>query len=1814
MPGEQRSQTASPRTPGGRTTPVLVPQGALVGQPDVPLDRPVTTVGSNEQARLHLVSRTVSKGHALFVNSGGSTYVADMASRTGVLVNGKLVRDAELKTGDRVQIGKFVFRYRSPANTSPPPPQPLPPAAAVIVVGSPAIPVERRAVIIGRRETSDIPLPDDTAVSAAHSVIFQMDGKWFIRDLASRTGTQVDGKAIHQQELKFGDRIGIGSSTILFQPAARAAEATADLEDSAIVQIPSEAPEDLEEDIQRLAPVPVDADSTNEPPPLVDWKSAFPVEPAVTAAEEDSTEPPAPPAAEPIPEELDDFDIPLEEPVAVQAQPAKPQAPSTPGVEPEPVPAEVDDFANPLQELPGDAANRAAAQSVETQLPAEPEPIPTAQDEAFADFALQEERAATAPTEPAVAQTAELPLEIEPAPVPSRRSAGVEEEFDSFALADEQPAQPVEQPPVTVRAEPPIDVVLPSVPVPVEAPVESTHEAEEPAGSEETQESAVAAAAELEAAVSEAAQLITDAATITSEPVSLAPQPVADNAAVAPPPQAETPWQEPAVAAPAGRESLARTPAAVAAPASPPAAPPPPPVVPVPESLLADVEDFVFVPASEAADPNAVPEVIFWGDSELDADAEPTVKPPAPASPPVDESRKNADDEPLDDDGPPPPPAPPSIPPGSNGSAASPRPEPAARPVMKPAPVHAQLEQPIEGPIEFGSGEAAASATAQPLGITVVESAAAAGLTEVAAQADLGADSTSDFTVAAEDEYSIPISQGLDAAFQVAGSLLDAPPVPAEPLALEKATSATIEQVEAIADEAQYHGQAIAATSNIADEPQVHLFEFDLTEELEAPASQHPQSSSADSHVLSDLSAAGETPTASELIELEDFADVAPADEQDALVPDEPGEPAGLLDLVGGQVDCSVTEEAPAAASLGADDFNFDELPEFPLEGESADGPEIVFPAESGEANITESPLLTDIAGIANTNPAHGDGEIESLTSSASFAPAAEGATEAALTNEADLEFLDSAEQPVEPSFTDASAPLEQLREALLEKPQAPAAGVSTPQEQSPQLGADASGPAAAFEEPAGAEPAPGPVKPAAPRRGPTLFGFEFEGGSFLGGMPISLAGKAPVVAPPPAPASPATPAPARAFDSRVTPPSGLGAMLQSAAVSPPPQAAPPPSKQRPKTPRQTKRSAPNRPAPLPGLISDARESYGTPVIPPAGKRLAGKRPAGGGRTALTGATKGSGVGLPNTDVFSQMTSPIGVEVFGARPGNPKQLVVPDVEKPTAPGAAQEDSATQETAAHALAAETVPGEQAGQGASQPFEYATATKPASRLRWSRLTVFASLMLLIPALAWTTLHFAVSESTTYAGYLNFAGIGGQSPEELHEFINKQNYMLLHDDNVRIRAQQILENNHQPPGFTADPDQYAQFVQTQNLNWDGNQLQLTLGWPNAVQGKAMADAVLRALTDEDQYLDQAKTQARRDADDARDKVDALNTTRARLNAEHKSLADKAADMPDPVSINDANQQVIQLSQELKDAVMQRTARETELAELKTQDPTKPIDPEQDKEIVDLKSRLQPLNEQIQIARRKEGAAASEARVAGAAVPADATTQPDAGADPLLAALQQQAELLTSQIQRRREELAVESAIPPEQRKVNQESAIENLSVKISSLSKTEKDLRDGLKAATDKANQNQAKVEAARIAEASKEDVYRQIQDTDVQLQTASSTSLARETAYANCITVADTPHNPVVQYVSTTDLRKSLLLGASVLTWVVMALLILGELRRPRLMTSVRPAAAPRVAPPPMRVIPWPQPQQPLGLEDHVEPQPQATTDTEHAVLF
>ena len=70
-----------------------------------------------------------------------------------------------------------------------------------------------RVLLIGRRERADVFVPGDD-VSTVHAVICQVDRTFYLRDAASRTGTFLNGAAVHHAEVCIGDHIRIGSATL----------------------------------------------------------------------------------------------------------------------------------------------------------------------------------------------------------------------------------------------------------------------------------------------------------------------------------------------------------------------------------------------------------------------------------------------------------------------------------------------------------------------------------------------------------------------------------------------------------------------------------------------------------------------------------------------------------------------------------------------------------------------------------------------------------------------------------------------------------------------------------------------------------------------------------------------------------------------------------------------------------------------------------------------------------------------------------------------------------------------------------------------------------------------------------------------------------------------------------------------------------------------------------------------------------------------------------------------------------------------------------------------------------------------------------------------------------------------------------------------------------------------------------------------------------------------------------------------------------------------------------------------------------------
>ena len=71
----------------------------------------LTHIGRRPSADVVLDDATVSRRHALVMERGGESIIADDRSRNGLFVNGRRVLQAPLHNGDEIQLGALVMRF-----------------------------------------------------------------------------------------------------------------------------------------------------------------------------------------------------------------------------------------------------------------------------------------------------------------------------------------------------------------------------------------------------------------------------------------------------------------------------------------------------------------------------------------------------------------------------------------------------------------------------------------------------------------------------------------------------------------------------------------------------------------------------------------------------------------------------------------------------------------------------------------------------------------------------------------------------------------------------------------------------------------------------------------------------------------------------------------------------------------------------------------------------------------------------------------------------------------------------------------------------------------------------------------------------------------------------------------------------------------------------------------------------------------------------------------------------------------------------------------------------------------------------------------------------------------------------------------------------------------------------------------------------------------------------------------------------------------------------------------------------------------------
>ncbi len=96
------------------------------------------TIGRARKMNLPIMVRTVSRKHAKITFRNGSYTIADLKSKSGVLVNDHKVTTSILRHGDRIQIGRIKFRFWLQVPERPAPPR-EPEGPVFEVVGAPLV-------------------------------------------------------------------------------------------------------------------------------------------------------------------------------------------------------------------------------------------------------------------------------------------------------------------------------------------------------------------------------------------------------------------------------------------------------------------------------------------------------------------------------------------------------------------------------------------------------------------------------------------------------------------------------------------------------------------------------------------------------------------------------------------------------------------------------------------------------------------------------------------------------------------------------------------------------------------------------------------------------------------------------------------------------------------------------------------------------------------------------------------------------------------------------------------------------------------------------------------------------------------------------------------------------------------------------------------------------------------------------------------------------------------------------------------------------------------------------------------------------------------------------------------------------------------------------------------------------------------------------------------------------------------------------------------------------------------------------------------
>ena len=109
----------------------------------------------------------------------------------------------------------MIYKAREPVEAEESEPPPVEREVVALTIDGRTHPVTSRVVVIGRSRECDVRLAD-TNVSRRHAELRQDGATYWLVDLGSTNGTDLNGRRVEREKLSDGDAITIGSTELIF--------------------------------------------------------------------------------------------------------------------------------------------------------------------------------------------------------------------------------------------------------------------------------------------------------------------------------------------------------------------------------------------------------------------------------------------------------------------------------------------------------------------------------------------------------------------------------------------------------------------------------------------------------------------------------------------------------------------------------------------------------------------------------------------------------------------------------------------------------------------------------------------------------------------------------------------------------------------------------------------------------------------------------------------------------------------------------------------------------------------------------------------------------------------------------------------------------------------------------------------------------------------------------------------------------------------------------------------------------------------------------------------------------------------------------------------------------------------------------------------------------------------------------------------------------------------------------------------------------------------------------------------------------------